>query len=257
MNEKLDAKHVRSREHRGRAISYVEGWHAITEANRIFGCDAWDRETVSCQMVWQGTANGESNCAYVARVKIRVRAGETVIVREGSGFGFGAGNTPGEAHENAIKEAETDAMKRALVTFGNPFGLALYDRNLTQIRGWARKPPSSRDVEWKLRSADGSVAATHTDPVAWCAALKRAFLAIQDAEVGAAIWAQHRETVERLRDMVPNLKTGKDRHYVDVLQALCEARMAKLGSVGTPVTDTVAPEPVRTRCLVPAFAGAD
>ena len=27
----------------------------------------------------------------------------------------------GQAHESAIKEAETDAMKRALMTFGNPF----------------------------------------------------------------------------------------------------------------------------------------
>ena len=35
------------------------------------------------------------------------------------------GLTPGEAHESAIREAETDAMKRALSTFGNPFGLAL------------------------------------------------------------------------------------------------------------------------------------
>ena len=33
-----------------------------------------------------------------------------------------------DAHEGAIKEAETDAMKRALMTFGNPFGLALYDK---------------------------------------------------------------------------------------------------------------------------------
>ena len=27
-------------------FSYVEEWHAIAEANRIFGFDAWDRRTV-------------------------------------------------------------------------------------------------------------------------------------------------------------------------------------------------------------------
>jgi hypothetical protein len=32
-------------------------------------------------------------------------------------------------------EAETDAMKRALVTFGNPFGLALYDKSQRQVSG--------------------------------------------------------------------------------------------------------------------------
>jgi len=39
----------------------------------------------------------------------------------------------GRAHEPAIKEAETDAMKRALMTFGNPFGLALYDKQQRQV----------------------------------------------------------------------------------------------------------------------------
>jgi len=36
---KLDGKHVRTRELRGRTLSYVEGWHVIAEANRIFGFD--------------------------------------------------------------------------------------------------------------------------------------------------------------------------------------------------------------------------
>jgi DNA repair and recombination protein RAD52 len=39
----------------------------------------------------------------------------------------------GQAHESAIKEAETDAMKRALMTFGNPFGLALYDKEQANV----------------------------------------------------------------------------------------------------------------------------
>ena len=48
--------------------------------------------------------------------------------REGCGAGHGILKDLGEAHESALKEAETDAMKRALMTFGNPFGLALYDK---------------------------------------------------------------------------------------------------------------------------------
>ncbi|MFM7549233.1 MAG: Rad52/Rad22 family DNA repair protein, partial [Cyanobacteriota bacterium] len=36
-------------------------------------------------------------------------------------------------HESALKEAETDAMKRALMTFGNPFGLALYDKRQREV----------------------------------------------------------------------------------------------------------------------------
>ncbi len=34
---KLSAKHVRTRQANGRTLSYIEGWHVIAEANRIFG----------------------------------------------------------------------------------------------------------------------------------------------------------------------------------------------------------------------------
>jgi hypothetical protein len=34
--------------------------------------------------------------------------------------------SPGEVHDIALKAAETDATKRALATFGRPFGLELY-----------------------------------------------------------------------------------------------------------------------------------
>jgi hypothetical protein len=34
----------------------------------------------------------------------------------------------------ALKGAETDATKRALATFGNPFGLALYDPKQNGVR---------------------------------------------------------------------------------------------------------------------------
>ena len=38
----------------------------------------------------------------------------------------GAGPSPGEVHDIALKAAETDATKRAFATFGKPFGLELY-----------------------------------------------------------------------------------------------------------------------------------
>ena len=47
----------------------------------------------------------------------------------------------GKAHELALKGAETDATKRALATFGNPFGLALYDREQVGVRKLAASQP--------------------------------------------------------------------------------------------------------------------
>lgn len=135
----LDPKHVASRSQAGRSLSYIEGWHAIAEANRIFGFDAWTRETVELRQLgdaYQTTGKDTVRVNYMARVRITV--GD--VVREGCGFGQGIDKDIGQAHESALKEAETDAMKRALMTFGNPFGLALYDK--TQANVQAAPPPT-------------------------------------------------------------------------------------------------------------------
>ena len=48
------AKHVKTRSANGTDLHYVEGWHVIAEANRIFGYDAWDRRTLASHCVWSG-----------------------------------------------------------------------------------------------------------------------------------------------------------------------------------------------------------
>ncbi len=63
---------------------------------------------------------------YLARVRVTVHADRATIIREGHGSGEGRGASPGEVHDIALKAAETDATKRALATFGKPFGLELY-----------------------------------------------------------------------------------------------------------------------------------
>ena len=117
---------VKQREVEGKVLHYLEGWHIISEANRIFGFDAWDRETLHSQCVWQKPVDYRFAAAYLTRVRITVRAGDKIIQREGLGSGEAVAATAGQAHERASKAAETDATKRALSTFGNPFGLSLY-----------------------------------------------------------------------------------------------------------------------------------
>ena len=51
LQRKPEGRHVRTREVNGRELSYIEGWHAISEANRIFGFDAWNRETAETKCV--------------------------------------------------------------------------------------------------------------------------------------------------------------------------------------------------------------
>jgi hypothetical protein len=127
----VDHRAVRTRTSNGRELSYIEGWYVISEANRIFGFHGWSRETVETKCVLARENRGTYQAIYTNRVRISVRAGGAVVVREGHGTGQGSGSSAGEVHDIAIKAAETDATKRAFATFGKPFGLALYGRILS------------------------------------------------------------------------------------------------------------------------------
>ena len=165
----LDRAKVRQREQGRSQVSYLEGWQVIAEANRIFGFDGWQRETVALRCVNQSErtigARGTSRdqrpgwgVTYTARVRITVGEGTGAqLIREGCGAGHGIDTDLGQAHESALKEAETDAMKRALMTFGNAFGLALYDKQQREVTGGA---PGGGD-----RSSSGQASRPRSTPL--------------------------------------------------------------------------------------------
>ena len=135
LNRPLSRSAVRHRALAGRSISYVEGWHVIVEANRIFGFDGWTSETLETHcVVERERLIGKSaipGWTVTYNAKVRITAGG--IFRDGCGTGHGIDVDVGQAHESAIKEAETDARKRALMTFGYTFGLALYDKEQSNV----------------------------------------------------------------------------------------------------------------------------
>jgi hypothetical protein len=150
----LSGAHVKTRPHAGRKLSYLEAWHVIAEANRIFGFDGWNREMADCRCVAEReTKMGQPfdeggnpqkqrdgwRVGYVARVRVTIGP----VVREGCGYGSGIDADLGSAHESALKEAESDAMKRALMTFGNQFGLALYDKAQANVEAPTRPAATS------------------------------------------------------------------------------------------------------------------
>ena len=179
LSAKLDSKHVKARSQSGRTLSYIEGWHAIAEANRIFGFDGWTRETVEMREsrpaeIVSITKRDRNNNEYTVeqwRVGFvaRVRITALNVTREGTGWGSGFAADLGDAMESAIKEAETDAMKRALMTFGNPFGLALYDKTQANVADDVAPPAATADDE--PFESDGSAVPSHSlkkyAPDAW------------------------------------------------------------------------------------------
>lgn len=135
----LDKKAVQPPAKFGPKGSYIEGWHAIAEANRIFGFDGWSDELVMLDCVAENPRKiGREQkdgwgVTYRAKVRVTVTLEDGGAVREGCGAGHGYDLDLGLAHESAMKEAETDAYKRAVRKFGWPFGLALYDKSREHV----------------------------------------------------------------------------------------------------------------------------
>ena len=201
LKAKLDPRYVKTRSANGTNLSYVEGWHAIAEANRIFGFDAWDRRTVSTACVWSGQSGQYHAAAYTAKVRVSVRAGEITIVREGSGTGEGRASTPGQAHELALKGAETDATKRALATLATHSGLP---STTESKQGYARRAGSRRPHSNLRRLAPGccsqhwQAGLKPRQPRAFAGASKQSMSEAHDIELLYDVWEQNIETVRVL-----------------------------------------------------------
>ena len=136
LNQPIDPKVVAFRQQGNMQLAYLESWYVINEANRIFGFDGWQSETVQLDCV-----QSDDFCVtYIA--KVRVTIGD--VIREGVGAGHGKGKSVnlGDKHESAVKEAESDARKRAFMQFGSQFGLSLYDRT----KAW-KNPKKDRSAE--------------------------------------------------------------------------------------------------------------
>ena len=136
LNQPIDPKVVAFRKQGNMQLAYLESWYVINEANRIFGFDGWSSETIQLDCV-----QSDDFCVtYIA--KVRVTVGD--VIREGVGAGHGKGEKVnlGDKHESAVKEAESDARKRAFMQFGSQLGLSLYDRS----KAW-KNPKKDRSAE--------------------------------------------------------------------------------------------------------------
>lgn len=138
LKQPLDPKHVKKPSGNfGPKGDYLEGWHVINEANRIFGFDGWSYQIeLTRDSLVHDEQKGQWQAAYTCICSVTV--GDAF--RQDVGFGSGFAKQVGDAIEGATKEAATDALKRALRTFGNQFGLALYDKERANV--CAAPPPT-------------------------------------------------------------------------------------------------------------------
>lgn len=153
LEQDLDPQRVRSKPGRGN-LSYLATHDVIRTANRIFGFGRWGYEVVDLTLLGSTPKSGKDNAkgVYVGyRCTVRLTVAGCVPV---SGVGYGDGveyqeQSPITAHELAVKEAESDALKRAFRNFGDQFGLILYAKEDEQRRIAAEKQAEHAAEEMK------------------------------------------------------------------------------------------------------------
>ncbi len=128
----LDGSRVKTRQQGNMQLSYLEGHDLLSTSNLIFGYGSWSYSITKLEQVSE-EINAKNNkvIGYKAIVAVTVydREQKLSVTREDVGFGTGISREYAGAHESGAKEAVTDGLKRALRSFGNQFGNALYDKS--------------------------------------------------------------------------------------------------------------------------------
>ena len=132
LNQELDSSRIKTRDKGNISLSYIEGHDVIETANKVFGFGNWSYSISKLEHVSQEQNQNQNHViCYKAIVKVLIHSENHTqdVSREDVGFGTGVAKTQADAHEGAAKEAVTDALKRAMRSFGNQFGNSLYDKS--------------------------------------------------------------------------------------------------------------------------------
>ena len=122
----LNESRVAKRGQAGRQLSYLEAWDVKAHLIRIFGFGGWCADVVESTLAFEDkNEKGQWNVGYKVTLRLYIPTLECTYTESA----VGSANLPqrGEAHDMAIKTAESDALKRAAINLGTQFGLSLYN----------------------------------------------------------------------------------------------------------------------------------
>jgi hypothetical protein len=126
----LNASRVAQRNQAGISLSYLEAWDVKAHLIRIFGFGGWSADVLSADLAFEEKdEKGRWNVGYKVVMRLRIHADDFSEDTTYTEAAVGSSTQPqrGEAHDMAIKTAESDALKRAAINLGTQFGLSLYD----------------------------------------------------------------------------------------------------------------------------------
>jgi recombination DNA repair RAD52 pathway protein len=140
----LPAARIAKRKQAGMELSYLEAWDVRAHLIRIFGFGGWSATVESAELAFEDNANGKWNVGY--KVVLRLSIHDLGCQYTEAAVGSSTQGSRGEAHDMAVKTAESDALKRAAINLGTQFGLSLYDNgSRNDVVGHSLVKPVSDD----------------------------------------------------------------------------------------------------------------
>ena len=164
LNQELDSSRIKTREKGNISLSYIEGHDVIETANKVFGFGNWSYSISKLEHVSQEQNQNQNHViCYKAIVQVLIHSENHTldVSREDVGFGTGVAKTQADAHEGAAKEAVTDALKRAMRSFGNQFGNSLYDKTKNHQANNESIPSKPQQTNYRQSAPTPTVTTNH------------------------------------------------------------------------------------------------
>ncbi|MGW1770666.1 Rad52/Rad22 family DNA repair protein [Streptomyces sp. NPDC002104] len=133
-----------------RGQSHLEAWDVRRWLNRIFGFAGWSDETLELVCVSEREISPNRwTVIYRAQVRLAVKAVDGRLLSTWDDAAMGdSRNQPslGDAHDQAMKTALSQALKRTAHNLGDAFGLSLYnDGSRAAVGLWSAAHPVPKD----------------------------------------------------------------------------------------------------------------
>jgi recombination DNA repair RAD52 pathway protein len=118
-------------------LSHLEAYDVRAHLNRIFGFGRWSADLCDLTMLYEHPCtmkNGKPGFAagYRATMRLSICAPDGTVLATYTEAATGDGTMPeskrADAHDFAIKTAESQALKRCVTNLGDQFGLSLYQK---------------------------------------------------------------------------------------------------------------------------------
>jgi len=133
----------------GKVFTYLQGCFIIDQLNETFGPLGWSTSLQVDRIDGPFEIGDKIHWQAIVTLTLTIPLEEITKVSTDVGYGNGTG---WDGLELALKEARTDALKRAAKDLGPGFGLGLYDKDNPLHKGgidaWGRLP-KGHHPEWE------------------------------------------------------------------------------------------------------------